>query len=190
VNWKYSEEFGGRSALLPHRLTYAFSLRVDYELAGLEPDPNNGLEHGQCAALIGVGTDNQKVKPVSHHVQGAQSVATLLGSPIVVPRLHLIRGHGTVLVDDAYTVPFEGRLLLRTDESELLAVKHTGKLAIPGGTQNLLQSGYSGNVFLVLQTDTASLRFRWMVVNQLVAVGKVSFAEKKLTIDMDCLIAA
>jgi hypothetical protein len=169
--------WGERTHLLPKSLTYVFSLDVDFEV----PSP------GDDGGAIPIPQHLRVPVPLqleacpegewsTYHLLGERFVAGPTGTMHEVLKARAIRGTTQVLMVRDGSVPFDGTWLFETDTTALLSAEYTGVLSLPGGTDpsHRRAAEMHGAAFVCLRTEVSIPKYRWMVVNQLIGIGKVT----------------
>jgi hypothetical protein len=169
--------WGERTHLLPKVLTYVFSLDVDFHV----PSAGDGSgavavpQHLRVPVPLRVQECAER-EWSTYHLLGERFVAGPTGAMHEVPKARVIRGTTQVLIVRDGSVPLEGTWLFETDTTALLAAEYSGVLSLPGGTEpsHRHTNEVIGDAFVCVRSEVSIPKYRWMVVNQLIGVGKVA----------------
>lgn len=199
-----------REYLIPRALTYVFSLRIRYTLGIARSKGDNklqklpeglGLQLKPCPTTAPGESD-------SYLVFGAGPIRTPSGQVLEYPNCRLAQGSSILKISNESSEFFKGTLLFELEGRGVLELDHTGRLTVPGATMAINRwieransrrannagerlPPLSGDVRISLRSAIDVPRFRWMVLNQLVGVGKVSITlvddetEPRLDVDTD-----
>lgn len=177
-----------RQALVPRRLTYVFSMRVVHSLDNYV---DHELPQGMMLPMDAVPLSSEDSMP--RHVLGDELVPTATGEALVIPRAHISRGGGGLMISRENAGSFEGRLVCETEGSAVLAMEHRGVLNIRGGTIRIAElaaeeasGSISGTVRSAFICRVPTTKLRWMMLNQLVGIGAARVTRNGKTFRLDC----
>jgi hypothetical protein len=163
--------WGPRDWLYKNRFDYMFSLEAEFEMC---VDPVRG-EKVPLKALQSTAYEWN-----TFHVLGQEFIRAPNGVQQEVPRARLVFGTDALLIQDEGVVSVNGSLLFETDTPDRLSMCYRGVFDIPGGTRRLCSPplaegdvGPSGTAYISSVQDMANPKYRWMILNQLIGVGRV-----------------
>lgn len=169
--------WGERSALLPKRLIYVFSLQVEFVL---RPD-----RAGVVGRRLVVPLETKPTRAdqwSTYHVLREDLV--VFGDGIVreVPRARVQRGTSVMEIGENDVGDISGRMLLDTDASATLAMSYGGVLTVEGGTSRLFQPAIAGSELpfregkaqIAVHSDSEHTKHRWLLENQLFGYGRLA----------------
>jgi hypothetical protein len=155
-------ETGERTSLLPKALTYGFSLDFSYHLdTERAPGP--------------LKLDELAEKPRTFHVSDRDFITTVDGALREVPKVTLDEAED-FLAASQDVVNLKGRLLFDKGTNPLV-ITYSGVLNVPGGTEYWLDPDpvrpvKAATAFVYSRQDYVGAKYRSLVWNQLIAVGR------------------
>jgi hypothetical protein len=170
--------WGERSHLYDKSLDYVFSLDLTYKVVtaiGPQTAPSRTNRVPMYADPVDVGqVSTYRVLP------GAQYDSTEnVKRDVPHGRVSSARDWLTLTEDGA--VPLDGRVLIDTESPEPLVLAYTGVLNIGGGTAQMIdgRDDLNGTAFIASQQEVSIPRYKWLVYNQLIGIGRaVALAPK------------
>lgn len=182
--------WGPRDQLYRNSFDYMFSLDAEFEMC----------VHPGSSIKVPVRALKSQHDWNTFHVLGREFVRTPTGIQTEVPLARLVYGSLGVAIEDRATTSVNGSMLFETDTPDRLSMRYRGVLNLRGGTIALSSkpqqgiAGPEGTIFIASRQDIANPKYRWMVINQLVGIGRVKTRGDKgnwiLTIDYDLYIAS
>jgi len=197
--------WGNRRELLAKRMTYAFSLDINVAMEasmaknGLVPvcwPP--GPERRMARARSAGGSE---VKSNIYRVANSGEFVTSGGLRPDVPFARLLHADDQIVQSNRITGDLAGRLLFETDTTDLLRMDYTGVINFKGWptveepraasgapaaetgspqakAKNLNFKNVRGTAFVSSRQEIGSPKYRWLVHNQLIGVGRVEPARQ------------
>ena len=195
-----SPSWSERVTLLPKRFDYVFSVAFSY---GFKVPPSFG-----SPVPLEARPGKPSAKPWedaywdTFHVLGEEFIRTADGVEHQYLRARLVLGKDSIAIQDEGAVSMDGTLLFETDTPDPLSMAYQGVLTLDGGTLALLDSppasdvcGPSGRSTIASTQDVTNPKYRWLVQNRIVGVGRVQTANDgkggwRLDFDYDFYIAS
>jgi hypothetical protein len=181
--------WGERSWLYDKSLQYLMSLDLLYKLP-VSPESVAGTN--ARLPMVAVPPDGAAVS--TYRAVGALLFKGVDKIEREVPEARLIHGTDSLQLRDEGAVELDGHLLLEVDTAEPLAISYSGMLELSGGTLQLAsarsfgpppppgppgpppksyQRRIRGKSFIATRQEVAIPRYRWLIYNQFVGVGRV-----------------
>jgi hypothetical protein len=163
--------WGERSYLYDKSLDYVFSLDVTYRVV-TAIDPHSAPSRTNRIPMHAKPPDIGQVSTY-RVLPGAQYDSTEnIKRDVPHGRVSSARDWLTLTEDGA--VPLDGRVLIDTESPEPLVLAYTGTLNIAGGTARMIEGKeeLSGTAFIASQQEVSIPRYKWLVFNQLIGIGR------------------